>query len=80
MLSGEVADAGAFVIGEPVIARDPGVVFVDLAEAAGPVVELAAGDAEPGDEARERDVGFVGPGADEIDDLVARVVGDPGAL
>ena len=51
--------------------------LVDLAEAVDPVVVLAAGDAEPGDEARDRDVGLVRPGADEIDELVARVVGDP---
>jgi hypothetical protein len=59
------------------IARDPGVVFVDFAEADDPVLVFAAGDADPGEEARDRDVGFVGPGADEIDELVARIVGDP---
>jgi len=77
MGAGEVADAGDLVIGEPMIARDPGVVFVDFAEAFDPVLVLAAGDADPGGEARDRDVGFVGPGADEIDDLIARVVRDP---
>jgi hypothetical protein len=54
-------------------------VFVDFAEAANPVLVLAAGDADPGREARDRDVGFIAPGADEIDDLVARIVGDPAA-
>ena len=33
MLAGEDADAFLLVVGEPVIARHPGVVFVDLAEA-----------------------------------------------
>jgi len=54
-------------------------VFVDFAEARDPVLVLAAGDADPRHEARDRDVGFVRPGADEIDDLVARIVGDPAA-
>ena len=79
MLSGEGADGCDLMVGEPMIAWHPGVVFVDLAEADDPVLVLAAGDANPGGEARDRDVGLVGPGADEIDDLVARVVGDPAA-
>jgi hypothetical protein len=79
VLSGEVAEARDLVVGEPVIAWHPGIVFVDLAEACDPVLVLAAGDADPGRETRDRDVGFVGPGADEIDDLVARVMGNPAA-
>jgi hypothetical protein len=79
VLAGEAANAVAFVGGEPVIAWHPGVVFVDFAEACDPVLVLAACDADPRDEARDRDVGFVGPAADEIDELVARVVGDPAA-
>jgi hypothetical protein len=79
VLAGEIAQARDLVIGEPVIARLPGVVFVDFTEACDPVLVLAAGDADPGREARDRDVGFIAPGADEIDDLVARVVGDPAA-
>ncbi|MFZ1008131.1 MAG: hypothetical protein WAN65_14925, partial [Candidatus Sulfotelmatobacter sp.] len=64
----------------PVIAWDPGIVFVDLAEAANPVVELAGADADPGQEATDGDVRLVAPGADEIDELVAGVVGNPTAL
>src|ERR1700691_4197578 len=79
VLTGEGADAFAFVGGEPMIAWHPGVVFVDLAEARDPVLVLAARDADPGHEARDRDVGCVAPSADEIDQLVARVVGDPAA-
>jgi len=60
-----------------VIARHPGVVFVDLAEALLPVVELAGADADPGKKASDGKVALVRPGADEIDELVARVVGDP---
>jgi hypothetical protein len=52
-------------------------VFIDFAEACFPVVELAGADADPGEEAGRGDVGFVAPGADEIDDLIAGVVGDP---
>jgi hypothetical protein len=55
-------------------------VFVDLAEALLPVVELAGADAEPADEATSRDVGLVAPVADEINNGVAGVVGDPPAL
>ena len=77
MRAGEVTDAVAFVVSEPVITRDPGIVFVDLAEACDPVLVFAAGDADPGGKTRDRDVGFVGPGADEIDDLVARVMRNP---
>jgi hypothetical protein len=62
------------------VAGHPGVVLVDLAEALPPVLVLAATDADPGQETRDRDVSFVGPGADEIDDLVAGIVGDPAAL
>jgi hypothetical protein len=75
--AGEGDDAVLFIVGEPVVARDPGVVLVDLAEAVFPVVELAGADADPADEAPEGDVGLGAPGADEIDDGVAGVVGDP---
>src|SRR6266404_6267275 len=75
--AGEVADAHDLVLGEPMIAWQPGVVLVDLAEALTPIFVLAAADADPGHETRDGDVGLVGPGADEIDDRVARVMGDP---
>jgi hypothetical protein len=55
-------------------------VFVDLAEALLPVVELAGGDAEPGDEATSRDVRLVAPVSNEVNDGVAGIVGDPAAL
>jgi hypothetical protein len=77
VLSSEGADAFFFVVGEPMIARQPVVVFIDFAEARFPVVELAGADADPGEEASRGDVGFVAPVADEIDDLIAGVVGDP---
>jgi hypothetical protein len=55
-------------------------VLVDLAEALLPVVELAGADADPGQEATDRDLRLVAPDADEIDELVAGVVGDPAAF
>ena len=61
------------------IAWHPGVVLVDFAEACTPIFVLAAADADPGHEVRDGDVGFVAPRTDEIDKLVARVMGDPAA-
>ena len=77
VLAGEDADAFLLVVAEPVVAGHPGVVFIDLAEALLPVVELAGADADPGQEATDGDVGLVAPGADEIDDGVAGIVGNP---
>ena len=79
MGAGEEPDPFLFVVGEPVVAGHPGVVLVDLAEALLPIVELAGTDADPGQEARDGDVRLVAPGADEIDDGVAGVMGDPAA-
>jgi hypothetical protein len=80
MLAGEGGDAILFDLGEPVIAGDPGVVLVNLAETPDPIVVFAGADADPRQKVRRGDVALVGPGADEIDDLVAGVVGDPAAL
>ena len=77
--AGEDDDPFLLVVGEPVVAWHQGVVFVDLAEALFPVVELAGADADPGEEATNRDFGLVAPGADEIDEGVAGIVGDPAA-
>ena len=44
-----------------------------------PVVELARGDTQPGDESLGGNLGTFGPVADVIDDRVAYVVGNPGA-
>jgi len=80
MLPGEGGDAFFLVVGEPVIAGDPGVVFVDLAEAFDPIMVFAWTDADPGQKVRSGDLALVGPRADEINDLVASVVGYPAAL
>jgi hypothetical protein len=73
----EVED-GLFLLGlQPVVARDPGVVLVGLAVAVLPGVPLGGGQAEPEQEAGDGNTGFAGPAVDEIDDLVAGIVGNP---
>jgi hypothetical protein len=59
------------------IARHPGVVFVDSAETELPIMELAAADADPGQQATSGNFGLVAPAADEINDLIASIVGNP---
>jgi hypothetical protein len=80
VLAGEDADALFFVVGEPVVTGDPGVMLIDLAEARDPIVILADADADPRQEATQSNAGLVAPVADEIDDLVAGIVGNPAAL
>ena len=60
ILPRERDDASLFVGRQPMVAGNPGVVFVHLAEALFPVVELAGADAHPGDQAA-RQLGLVGP-------------------
>jgi hypothetical protein len=76
----EGEDGLALPVLDPVVARHERVVLVRLAVALLPVVELAALHANPRDEACGRDLGAVGPEAHEVDDLVARVVGNPALL
>src|SRR5262249_22773230 len=67
-------------VGQPVVARDPGVVLVGLAVAVLPRVPLGGGNAKPQEEGHDGDAGLVGPALHEIDDLVAGVVGNPDAF
>jgi hypothetical protein len=60
-----------------VIARDPGVVFVDFSEALFPVLEFAAGDVDPFEKATGGNSRPVAPVPDMIDDVVACVRLDP---
>ena len=69
-----------FVLGEPVVAWHPSVMFIDFAIALFPVVELAGAQADPTEKAAASDLGLIGPGADEINEVVAGIVGDPAAL
>ena len=64
---------------QPVVARHPGVVLVDFAITLFPVMKLALGDAEPAAKAAVRDFRLLGPDANEVDNLVAAVGGDPDA-
>src|SRR5579885_3341945 len=73
----EVEDGGLLPGLEPPVAGDLRVVLVGRPVACPPIVELAGGDAEPADEPRHRDLGAPGPVPDEVDDLVAGVVGNP---
>ena len=76
----EVED-GLFFLGlEPVVAGDPGVVLIGLTVAVLPGVPLGGGQAQPQQEAGDGDAGLAGPVVDEIDDLVAGVVGNPEAV
>lgn len=64
---------------DPEVARYQGVVLVRLAVAILPVEELPP-DLQPANEALGRQLGLVGPRANEVDHLVARVVGNPTAV
>jgi hypothetical protein len=79
MLVVELDDGDLLGFFEPVVARDPGVVLIDLAIAILPGMPLGRGDANPEEEAGDSDAGFAGPAVDEIDDLVAGVMGNPDA-
>ena len=59
------------------VAWDPGVVLVDFAVAFLPVVELGSAQADPAEEAADGNLGLVGPGVDEIDEVIAGVMGHP---
>ena len=76
----EVADSLFLLVFQPVIAWNPGIVLVGLAVAVLPGVPLGGGQTQPQQEAGHRNAGLVGPAVDEIDDLVASVVGNPESL
>ena len=70
-------DRESLVVGDPVVAWNPSVVFVDLAEALLPVLELAAGEADPFEKATGGNLRPVAPVPDMINDVVARIRLDP---
>ena len=76
----EGTDTQFFVVGEPVVTRNRGVVLVDFAEALDPVMVLAGADVDPRKEATNREFRLVAPCADEIDDGVTGIVGNPAAF
>jgi hypothetical protein len=65
---------------EPVVTRDPGVVLVGAAVAVTPGMPLGGADADPEEEAGDGDAGLVAPAADEVDQGIADVVGNPEAF
>jgi hypothetical protein len=67
----------SLLVEQPVVTRNEAVVLVGLAVAFLPLEELAAGDADPRDKAIGSDLGLRGPRAHEVDDRIARVVGNP---
>ena len=73
----EVEDGLFFLSFKPVVTWDPGVVFIGLAVAVLPGVPLGGSQANPEKEAGDGDAGLAGPAVDEIDNLIAGVVGNP---
>jgi hypothetical protein len=72
---------GLFLPGfQPRVAGDLPVVFVDLAVAFFPVVELARAERQPVEKPAGRQFGTQRPVVDVIDDLVPNVVGNPNSL
>jgi hypothetical protein len=76
----EVADGLFLLVFQPVIAGNPSIVLVGLAVAVLPGMPLGGGQPQPQQEAGDGNAGFVGPAVDEIDNLVADVVGNPESL
>ena len=77
ILEREADDRLLLPVFEPPVARHPAVVFVPLAVAILPVVELALADAQPADELPGRNLRALVPTAHVIDHFVAGVVGNP---
>src|SRR5580692_3558863 len=73
----KIDDRLLFPLLQPKVPGNPTVVFVDLAVAVAPVVELAGPDAEPFDEPPGADPGLLGPAPDEVHDLVPHIVRHP---
>jgi hypothetical protein len=76
----EVDDGLLLGVFEPVVAGDPGVVLVGLAVAVLPGMPLGGGQADPQKEGEDGEAGFAGPAVDEVNDLIAGVVGNPAAV
>jgi hypothetical protein len=55
-------------------------VLIDFAVAFFPVMELAGAQLDPAQEAAARDLGLVSPGADEVDEFIAGIVGNPASF
>jgi hypothetical protein len=53
--------------------------LVDLAVSFDPGIEFALADSKPADEMRDRDIGFIAPFPDKVNDGVSCVMGNPNA-
>jgi hypothetical protein len=80
MVVSEGDNLASLLLGEPVVAWHPGIVLVDFAIALLPVIKLAGAQLDPAEEADDGDLGLVAPGADEIDELIPNIVGNPASL
>jgi hypothetical protein len=69
-----------FPVLEPPVAGDLAVVLVDFAVTVLPVVELASAQAEPTQEPTRWKLRAAGPMLDVVDDLITRVMGNPGSV
>jgi len=73
----ELNNGTAFLWLKPMIARYLAVVFVDLAVARFPVVELALRNPKPDGETKVWNFCGGGPTCDEVYNLIARIMGNP---
>jgi len=73
-----VDDRLPFPIFNPVVPRNPGVVFIHAAIPLLPVENLLT-NTKPSGEPLQRYLGQFGPTCDEVDNLVARIMGNPAA-
>jgi hypothetical protein len=80
MVVREVDDPALLLVSEPVVTWQPGIVLVDFAVAFLPVVELAGAQADPANEAADADLGLVAPDADEVNEVIPGVRGNPASL
>ena len=76
----EIDDGLLFPVFQPEIAGNPCIVFIGLAVALTPVIELTAPYAQPRNEPSGADLSLLRPAPDEIDDLVPHVMRDPDAV
>jgi len=65
---------------QPVISRDPCVVFVDFAVPLFPVIEFPGLNADPGDDLFCGNRGAFLPVSDVVDDVIADIVGNPASI
>lgn len=73
-------DSLFFIIQQPVITRNPGVVFVDFLVAFSPVIILASSKTQPSNQLPNRQSCFLRPIPNVFDNRIANIVRRPGAI